>query len=185
MAERVDVDLQIERVSGRSIVALKVARNAIAHARDRMQLAPSLSASGGDPRSLWVGPDRWLLVSDIVGSEVILERCRRMLARTVHDAVDYSAGLAVFRVVGCHARLLLATATAMDLRPEQFPAGTCCRTRFALIAAVISIEADDRYEVYVDRSYEIYLANWLAESSTILLSYLNGDRPREAGMVPR
>ncbi|MDH4125725.1 MAG: hypothetical protein OEW64_09305 [Gammaproteobacteria bacterium] len=161
-----------DRIEMRSIVSLKVARQSVDRARACMHLAEPLRACGSDPQSLWLGPDRWLLVSDTTTAAVIIDSCQRALAGILHNAVDYSSGLAVFRLAGVGARQLLATGTGIDLRPASFAAGSCCRTRLAQVAAVIVAAHAEVFEVYVDRSYETYLANWMAESSSICFSYL-------------
>lgn len=166
-----------DRIEKRSIVSLKVARNSIGRACDCMNLAGPLQASGNEPRSLWLGPDRWLLVSETTAADVIVDSCERALAGVLHNAVDYTAGLAVFRLAGCGARQLLATGTGIDLRPDSFPPGSCCRTRLAQVAAVITVDASERFEVYVDRSYGDFLSDWLAVSSSVYYSYSNAHRP--------
>ena len=41
------------------------------------------------------------------------------------------------------------------------------RTRFAQIAAIIAAEGPEPFEIYVDRSYEEYLGEWLRGSLSI------------------
>jgi sarcosine oxidase subunit gamma len=161
-----------DRIENRSIVSLKISRSSLDPARERLQLAGSLQASGSDPQSLWLGPDRWLLVSDTMAPDVIVDSCKQALVGITHNAVDYSAGLAVFRLTGPEARQLLATGTGVDLRPTKFPTNSCCRTKLAQVAVVIVATAPQVLEVYVDRSLETYLADWIAESSSIYFSYL-------------
>ncbi len=47
---------------------------------------------------------------------------------------------------------------------------------------MIVADAPEIYDVYVDRNYETYLANWLAESSSIFFSYRN--QTSACGPVP-
>ncbi|MFQ5983482.1 MAG: sarcosine oxidase subunit gamma [Woeseiaceae bacterium] len=159
--------VSIERIEDRSIVSLKVSRNSLDGVGDRLQLAAPLRASNGDPQSLWVGPDQWLLVSDAASPDAIIEHCRASLADVLHNAVDNSAGLAAFRIDGLGTRELLATGSGVDFRPAAFSAGRCCRTRFAGIAAIIVAQDSQQFEIYVDRSYEIYLSAWLSDSLKI------------------
>jgi sarcosine oxidase subunit gamma len=171
VAKKTVNELSIERMDNLSIVSLKVSRSAIDSARDRMQLANPREVAGSDPRSVWLGPDRWLLISDIRSATAIIDSCKQALNDIVHNAVDYSSGLAVTQIAGPGARRLLATGSGIDLRPESFPVGSCCRTRLAQVAAVIVAEAPETYDVYVDRSYGTYLSDWLAESASIDSSY--------------
>lgn len=165
--------VDIERINDLSIVSLKIARNAIDNARDSLQLAEPLQVAGSDPRSLWFGSDRWLLVSDTKSATDMVDSCNQALAGITHNAVDYSSGLTVMRISGPDANRILATGTAIDLRPGHFPVGSCCRTKLGQVAAVIVAEAPETFDVYVDRSVESYLTQWLAESASIDFSYRN------------
>lgn len=171
--DRKSNEVNIERIENISIVSLKVSRKSSESARNRLQLASSASTAGGDPRSLWLGPDRWLLVSNSTTPDVIVRNCNESLTGILHNTVDYSAGLVVFRIVGQNASQLLASGSGVDFRPGNFPVGACCRTRLAQVAAVIVAEAPKTYDIYVDRSYENYLADWLSESVSIYCSYVN------------
>ena len=167
VAEQTDKSVSIERIDDLSIVSLKVSRKSLESACNRLQLASPTRASSGDPRSLWLGPDRWLLVSTSTTPDVIVRNCQETLTGIVHNAVDYSAGLTVFRLGGPNASQTLASGSGLDFRPEKYPLHTCCRTRLAQVAAVIVAAAAGRFDVYVDRSYGTYLTNWLADVSRI------------------
>jgi sarcosine oxidase subunit gamma len=160
-----------ERINGCSIVSLKVVKTKLDAAREKLRLAPAMRASGDSLRSLWFGPDRWLLVSDTMTPDAIIDSCNQALDGILHNAVDYSAGLAVMRLAGSDARQVLATGTGVDLRPANFPVDTCCRIRLAQIAAVLVADAPESFELYVDRSYASYLSDWLTESSSVYFSY--------------
>ncbi len=170
MAEQFNTGVSIERIENLSIVSLKLSSNSIDSARDRLQLASPINASSNDPRSLWFGPDRWLLVSSSISADSMIKECVESLADILHNAVDNSAGLAVFRVAGPAARDLLAADCGLDFRPQKFPVGTCCRTRLAQIAAIIAVEGPEQFDIYVDRSYEVYFSEWLSDSSSIARS---------------
>jgi sarcosine oxidase subunit gamma len=97
----------------------------------------------------------------------LIEKCEDALSEVLHNAVDNSSGLAVFRIVGPGARDLLAAGCGIDFRAKKFPVGDCCRTRFAQIAAVIAADDAEHFDIYVDRSYEGYLDEWLRDSLSI------------------
>lgn len=165
MAEHSDRGVSIERIENLSIVSLKIARKFSDSVRGSLQL--------DDSRSLWLGPDRCLLVSPSSTPDDIISCCKATLSGVLHNAVDYSAGLVALRISGANARQLLASGSGVDFRAEKFPPGACCRTRLAQIAAVVVADAADVYDIYVDRSYESYLCDWLAASANIYRSYLN------------
>lgn len=161
--------LQIRAIENRSIVSLRVSRNALDQARARFQLAEAPGVAGVDPQALPLGPDRWLLVSDSRSTAVLLESCSQALTGVTHIALDYSSALVVLSIAGSNARLLLATGTGIDLRPDHFPVDSCCRTRLAQIPVVIVTRFPDAFDVYVDRSYNDYLRDWLEESIRVLM----------------
>ena len=75
MAEQSNGGVNIERVENLSIVSLKIARKSLADVPDKLRLAAPVSATDSDPRSLWLGPDHWLLVSNSKTPDVIVSGC--------------------------------------------------------------------------------------------------------------
>ena len=163
VAEQGNNNVSIDRIGNPSIVSLRVSRKMLDGARDNLQLASPSGTSDGDPRSLWIGPDHWLLVSNSMTPASIVSNCKESFGETLYNALDYSAGLSVLRISGANARELLATGSGLDFRAEEFPIGTCCRTRFAQIAAIVISEGEEQFDIYVDRSYEAYLRAWLMD----------------------
>ena len=149
------------------MVSLKVSRSAAHAARERLALAAPLHVSAGEPRSLWLAPDHWLLVSDAASADDLIAACRETLAEILHNALDYTAALAPLRIGGECTRELLASGTGVDLRPTRFTAGSCLRTRLAQIPAIITAPGGDVFEVYVDRSHETHIVDWLEDSMEI------------------
>ena len=167
MAEQHSNGVEIERLDNLSIVSLKVSRKSCDVAHERLARASPPNATESEPKCLWHGPDRCLLVSQSITAGSIVKKCQETLADVLHHAVDNSAGLALFRIVGPGTRDLLAAGCGLDFRSEKFPVGTCCRTRLAQIAAVITAEGPEQFDIYVDRSYEAYLGEWLRDSLSI------------------
>ena len=160
-------DIRIETAPDRSLVSLRVSRQAAGDAGQRLELAPPLCAAGEDPQSLWLGPDHWLLVGGRQSASAIIERCANGLAGLLHNAVDQSAAYRVLRIEGRGAREVLASGTGLDFRERSFPQGGCCPTRLAQVAAVIVSAGTDAFELYVDRGYGEYLLDWLQDSLVV------------------
>ena len=167
MPDQNDNVVSITATENRSIVSLTVANGSITQARKQMQLAEPLCAADFEPHSLWVGPGHWLLVSDTIEPAALIERSHEALVGIVYNAVDQSAGLAVFRIAGYGGRELLATGTGLDLRADRFSIGACCRTRLANIAATVVATNPETLEIYLDRSYAHYFGKWLTESMSV------------------
>jgi sarcosine oxidase subunit gamma len=168
VANRNEAGVTIEHINDLSIVSLKVSKKSLEEALRQLQLAPPLAATGEDPRCLWLGPDRWLLVSASATPDSIIASCNESLAGFLHNAVDYSAGLVAHRISGPNAQRLLASGSGVDFRSEEFPVGTCCRTNFAQVAAIVDANVPDQFDLYVDRSYAGYIKDWLCDTSRII-----------------
>lgn len=147
---------------------LKVALGRSQETADRMNLAAPLTASRGGTTSYWYGPDCWYLASETENADGLIAECAGKLADILHNAVDYSASLAGFRVSGDGSRDVLASGTSIDLRPSKFPMDACYRTKLAGILAMITATGEDEYEVLVEHSYANYLDDWLRDTAGLL-----------------
>ena len=160
-------NMRIEAAPDRSLVSLRVSRQAADDAVRRLDLAPPLRTAGEDPQSLWLGPDHWLLVGSPQSATAMIERCATGLAGLLHNAVDQSAAYRVLRIEGRGAREVLASGSGLDFREQSFSKGGCRPTRLAQIAAVIVAAGPEAFELYVDRAYAKYLRDWLEDSLAI------------------
>ena len=175
-------DMRIEPAPARSLVSLRVARQAAGDAAGRLQLAPPLGTAGEEPRSLWLGPDRWLLVGRPQTAPAMIERCEAALAGLLHSAVDQSAAYEVLRVEGRGVREVLASGSGVDFRARSFPPGGCRPTRFAQVAAVLVATGKEAFELYVDRAYGKYLRDWLEDAARTHSCVADlGDAPAASG----
>ncbi len=167
MVEQASRDVTIELIEDRTIVMLKVALGAADKTVRRLALAGPSQAVGGDPRSLWRGPDSWFLMSSKYSGAVLIKDCERKLDGILHNAVDYSAALIGFSLSGPGAEELLASGSGVDFRFERFPPGSCCRTQLAQIGATIVAAAKDRFEVFVESGFRRYILDWMNDTSNI------------------
>lgn len=154
----------VERVTDRTVVMLKVPRGAAAQVAIQMPLPKPLHVTEDEPHILWFGPDCWLLLSDSLTANYIVERCNRKLDGILHSALDYSASFSVCRISGSGCREVLATGSGVDFRPTSFDTNSCCRTQFARIAVIVIAVGTCTFDLYFDRSYESYMSDWLSDS---------------------
>jgi heterotetrameric sarcosine oxidase gamma subunit len=162
---------RITTVENRSIVSIVLSRKTLDGVSNRLQLIVKSGVRGDDPHLLWFGPDRLFLVSDTTQTDALIDSSSRALDGITHNALDYSSALVVLSIANTSARRLLATGTGIDLRLDRFPVGSCCRTRLAQIPVVIVVTGDDKFDLYVDRSFKAYLKEWLNRSADVLMKF--------------
>ncbi len=167
----------------RTLVSLEVLLSDADEARSRLELAAPLQIAGQDPKSLWLGPDHWLLTSRLQPASAVIESCEAALDGLLFNAVDQSAAYAIARIEGEHAREVLASGSGLDFRRRSFPQGACRPTRLAQIAAVIAADGVDAFEIFVDRCYRRYLCDWL-EDALLVAERAAGRTMTRAGYRP-
>jgi sarcosine oxidase subunit gamma len=161
-----DRAVQITPVAGRAIVQLKVWSHPRAVTDPAHTPMTSLvpSGLGGQVRVLAFAPGEWLAISDTLEGSRLCERLNEHINSHDIAITDVNCALKVMRVEGPAARGLLERGCGLDLNPQAFGAGHCVRTRFAQLPVVLqSIHPQERFELYVGRSYLAYLESWLDE----------------------
>ena len=181
MVEQSTKAVAIEMIEDRAIIMLKVALDAREEAAKRLVLAGPLQASGGEPQSLWCGPDSWFLMSRKYSGSVLIEDCKRELDGILHNAVDYTAALICISLSGPGAEELLASGSGVDFRFERLPSGSCCRTQLAQIVATIVVTGKDRFEVFVESNFKRYVLDWINDSAHIAALAATA---RQQGILP-
>jgi methylglutamate dehydrogenase subunit D len=141
-------------------------RAALAAALD---LAPAAEANRAVERDdvaiLWVGPGRWLIVES--------ERTGRNRAHQLGLSLSGTAAVTelghsrvVLRLMGPHARDLLAKGSSVDFHPRVFPAGACAQTLLGHVAALVhAVDEKPSFDVYIARSYALTIWEWIEESA--------------------
>ena len=155
----------LRQVDARSTVGLRVrpqAANAVGDALHLPQQA--LHWRGGDPAAYWLGPDQWLLTSDAKRAENMISHIDNTLTGQLFAATDMTSHYVCFALSGPAARTVLAMGCGIDMHPSAFMAGQCIRTHFANVMLLIVAVADDRFDLYVDRSHARYLSDWFANA---------------------
>ena len=111
---------------------------------------------------LWLGPAEWLLIVPESDED-------RIASELSYDAVD---GLAVAIIVSDHYSVItirgsetaevLQQACGIDIHPQEFSVGQCCRCAFARTTAIVRpLDSQDTYELIVESSYARYAEHWL------------------------
>lgn len=163
LAERRPLDMaQLTAFAGRSAAVREMVRNKLGLDLPEQPNIASVSAAN---LALWVGPERWLIVST-GGPDAGLEKMLRTALGSGDAAViDLAQGRTVIRVSGPRTRDLLAKGTGIDLDPRVFPAGACAQTLLGHIGALLHAVQVDAIDVYVARSFAVTFWEWLTEGA--------------------
>jgi sarcosine oxidase, subunit gamma len=124
----------------------------------------------GARATLWLGPNEYLLLGGINGSEAgdesqtaaagALELALRDMP---HALVDISHRQFALEVSGPHAATILNGGCPLDLDLGEFPLGMCTRTVLAKADIVLWRTRDDAFHVEVWRSFAGYVTGLLRE----------------------
>jgi sarcosine oxidase subunit gamma len=163
--------MELERIRDRTLVSLRVHRADAEKAQRALGLAEPQNSTGNRIRSLWIGPNHWLQVSDVESAAVVIGHCTDALGDVLHHAVDQSAALVSFRFEGQAARSILEAGCGIDLRPSVFPTGAVRRTRLAQVAVILIAIDEATFEVVLDRSLTDWLQQWLTDTIETLRAY--------------
>ncbi|MBI4123833.1 MAG: hypothetical protein HY467_02925 [Betaproteobacteria bacterium] len=121
--------------------------------------SPGTVVHGQRCTTLWLRPDRWLVIgADPEGRSTLEDWLRRVLARSGGVLVDVSDGEVELDVLGARARQVLARYCALDLDPRVFGYTSAARTLVAGIECVLyGRPVDDGVALLVPRSCALYL----------------------------
>lgn len=138
--------------------ALSAAENALAC---KLPLTPNQSIAAGAQVALWMGPDQWLILSPAADAEALA----RALAGHAASVVDVSDLRAMFELAGPNARDVLRKGCALDLHPRVFGPGDSALTALARVrVALCQVDARPGYRLLIERSYAVYLWDWLTDA---------------------
>jgi sarcosine oxidase subunit gamma len=131
-----------------------------------LPLQPNRVASMRELRTLWLGPDEWLVTAPEGAAPELMVRLARALTGRHATVTDLSTSRAAIEIVGPRARDLLAKGCGLDLHPRAFGPGDCAQTLFARLPVIIDqITAAPVYRLFVRRSTARWLADWLIDAA--------------------
>jgi sarcosine oxidase subunit gamma len=131
-----------------------------------LPLQPNRVASMRLVRTLWLGPDEWLVTAPEGAAPDLLGRITRALANRQAAVSDLSASRAVIEVSGMQARALLEKGCGLDLHPRAFGPGQCAQTLFAKLPVILDqLTGAPYYRIFVRRSSARWLCEWLIDAA--------------------
>lgn len=130
-----------------------------------LSLAPNRVAASELVRTLWLGPDEWL----VTAPDGAVPGLGEGLAAVVGGGgtvLDLSAGRAVVVLGGTQARALIAKGCGLDLHPRVFGPCQCAQSLLAGVPVILDqIDAAPTYRVFVARSKARWLCRWLIDAA--------------------
>jgi sarcosine oxidase, subunit gamma len=131
-----------------------------------LPMQPNRVASMRELRTLWLGPDEWLVTAPAGAAPDLMGRLTRALAGRHASVTDLSASRAVIEITGTQARTLLEKGCGLDLHPRVFGPGQCAQTVFAKLPVIIDqLTGAPAYRLFVRRSAAHWLAEWLIDAA--------------------
>jgi sarcosine oxidase subunit gamma len=127
---------------------------------------PNTWVRGDAGAVIWLGPDEWLVVSELAAPETQETGLRAAVIPFGGAAVDVSGQRVSLTLRGRHVRDVLAKGCALDLHHTVFRPGSSAQTTVGL-AGVVLLANDDpnEFTVLVRQSFASYLADWLIDAA--------------------
>src|SRR5262245_56277936 len=88
-----------------------------------LPMQPNRVASMREVRTLWLGPDEWLVTAPGGGTPELFARLSRALTERPAMVTDLSASRAIIEIAGPRSRRLLQKGCGLDLHPRSFAPG--------------------------------------------------------------
>jgi sarcosine oxidase subunit gamma len=146
-------------------ISVRVGPAGAAAARLGLPLEPNTVAVDGGQRSLWLGPDEWL----VLGAPGEGRHLEADLALTLGDepgaVVDVSAQRTVIELSGPDAVDVLQQGCSIDLHPRVFHEGRCAQTMLARAQVILLPVSHRAYWIFVRSSFAEYVKAWLRDAA--------------------
>ena len=118
-------------------------------------LAPNMLADR-DPYSLWLAPDRTLVVCESTRTTPV--------GAFISDVTD---GFALLEIAGTRAGEVIAISTTLDPEAATLAPGRCAQTLFGGVKVVLYAYGDG-FRLHVERQYAAFLLEWLSRAASAL-----------------
>ena len=122
---------------------------------------PKTSAAKAGRTALWLGPDEWLVIDEVVKDP--LADCAEVTV--LHSAVGISHRNVAISVIGPAAAATINSGCPQDLSLDVFPVGAASRTILGKAEIVLLRTAADAFRVECWRSFSDYVFTFLSEAA--------------------
>ncbi|GAA1986431.1 sarcosine oxidase subunit gamma [Catenulispora subtropica] len=126
---------------------------------------PNTVSEANGLRSLWLGPQEWLVTGPAEVAQETTALLRAALDGEQASLVDVSANRTTLELSGPAARDVLEKGCSLDLHPRAFGPGSCAQTLLSKVNVVLhQTGAEPTYHLLVRGSFAQYLADWLLDA---------------------
>jgi sarcosine oxidase, subunit gamma len=130
-----------------------------------LPLAANRVAATGSVRTLWLGPDEWLVVAEGAAPD-LLPRLERAVTGRRASVSDLSSSRVIIEIGGSAARDLLASGCGLDLHPRAFGPGQCAQTLLSRVPVILDqLDEAPHYRLLMRRSYSRWLVDWMIDAA--------------------
>jgi len=114
---------------------------------------------------LWLGPAEWLLIVPESDEDRIASELSYDAADDWAVAIIVSDHYSIITIQGSETTEVLAQACGIDIHPQKFSIGQCCRCAFARTTAIVRpLDSQGTYELILESSYVQYAEHWLSRA---------------------
>jgi sarcosine oxidase subunit gamma len=145
-------------------VTVRVDPGGAAARRLGLPLEPNTARAERGRRTLWLGPDEWLVVGAPEERPGLEAELREALGDEPGAVVDVSAQRTVIELSGPDSRDVLMQGCSIDLHPRVFHEGRCAQTMLARAQVVLLPVGPLAYWVFVRASFTGYVGAWLRDA---------------------
>ena len=114
---------------------------------------------------LWLGPAEWLLIVPESDEARIASELAYDTANDWSVAINVSDHYSIITIQRSETTEVLAQACGIDIHPQEFSIGQCCRCAFARTTAIVRpLDSQGTYELILESSYVEYAEHWLSRA---------------------
>ncbi|MCB9949030.1 MAG: sarcosine oxidase subunit gamma [Rhodospirillaceae bacterium] len=128
-------------------------------------------AGGAGSRTLWLGPDEWLIVTPPGGEAALLAQATQALAGRHIALTDVTDNATTIGVAGPQAASLLAKGCPLDLHPAVFGLGRVAQSLIGSVDMILECTPDAltpgerAFLLHVRRSFARHVWDWLVDGA--------------------
>ncbi|QBQ54244.1 sarcosine oxidase subunit gamma [Nitrosococcus wardiae] len=119
-----------------------------------------------DEAILWLGPDKWWVVSETQPPQELTEKLTYALETENAALTDVSHGVFRFRMRGPDVPHVLSAGVSLDLHPSVFKPGRSVPSAWDDVYILLHRVEEECFDIYTLRSYASSLEEWLVASYT-------------------